>query len=380
MQKSKRPKVRYMYQSTRFSSNKLKFTTRQINLPTTLTHMKTLHLLFLLPLSILCSKSTAQVDDLMRNKDITGMIEVYNNIFTEKKVEEKIAYSTYNITNLEVGNKKKTSIPEDFALQFLIIEAVKENKLAIYKDVDCKILTSYKDICFLDSVSIEVNNNKSQSTIIKKELSNEDIYFFRVKQIIYYDDEKTQFGLRTLAIAPMIKDFDSDNQHIGWKPIFWMKAMDLSKKPQFSDTSIIWGKSLRQRIDLRSDSVRNLNKKPFGVALDTLCQAITNKPNISFYNADFVKLSMEERMKLIFMKDTISEIDSVTQKMQTFIINLKVGTDFFTNFRIVQHWYWDDKTKQLKIWLWGTAPFKKITNEAGELLYWTPFCYRLNDD
>jgi hypothetical protein len=278
-----------------------------------------------------------------------------------------------------MDSRKKVSIPENFALQYLILEAVKEKKLAIYKDIDCKILISYKDICFLDSFNTGAIS-KFQSVIIKKELCNEDIYFFRAKQIIYYDDEKTQFGLRTLAIAPMIKDFDSNNQHIGWKAAFWMKATDISKKPQPSDTSLLWGKSLRQRIELRSDSVKTLNIKPFWVALDSLCQAITNKPNIAFHSSDSVKLSMGERVKLIFAKDTLSEIDSVTQKVENFIVELKVITNYFTNFRIVQHWYWDDKTKQLKIRLWGTAPLKEIRNEAGELLYWLPFCYRLNDD
>jgi hypothetical protein len=80
--------------------------------------MKALHLLILLPLSILCSKSTAQVDDLMRDKNIIGIIEVYNNIFTEKKIEERIAYPTNNITSLELGNRKKLSIIHNFLVRF----------------------------------------------------------------------------------------------------------------------------------------------------------------------------------------------------------------------------------------------------------------------
>ncbi len=40
--------------------------------------MKALRLLFLLPLSILCLKSTAQVEDLMRDKNITFPMDGYD--------------------------------------------------------------------------------------------------------------------------------------------------------------------------------------------------------------------------------------------------------------------------------------------------------------
>jgi hypothetical protein len=340
--------------------------------------MKALRLFCLLPLSILCLKMTAQVEDLMRDKSIMGLIEVYNNIFTEKKIEEKIAYPTNNITKLELGNKNEVTVPEDFALQYLILKAIKANKLIAYKDVDCKYLMTYDEMCHNDTL----RGNNFENIIVQNEPSVENIPFFRAHQVISYNKEKIQFGLRTLSIALMVKDFDSDNQHIGWKPAFWIKAIDLSAKPPLSDTSITWGKSLRQLIELTSDSdsIKNLNNEPFWIALDTLCQAIINKPNIPFYGTDSMRLNMKERINLIFMKDTISDINDVAHKIQDVVINVKVGTDYFTKLRIVQHWYWDDKINQLKIWLWGTAPMKKITNDAGELLYWMPFVYRLNDD
>jgi hypothetical protein len=89
-----------MYQSTRFSSNKLKST-----------HMKTLQLLFLLPLSILCSKSTAQVDDLMRDKNITWIAESYNDFMTDSRAEEKIGKELSRIIPLILrGMARKNSL------------------------------------------------------------------------------------------------------------------------------------------------------------------------------------------------------------------------------------------------------------------------------
>ena len=81
--------------------------------------MKALRLYFLGPLSILCLQITAQVDDLMRDKNISGLIEVYNNVFTEKDIEEKIAYPTNNITTLRLENRNGISLPKNFVLQYL---------------------------------------------------------------------------------------------------------------------------------------------------------------------------------------------------------------------------------------------------------------------
>jgi hypothetical protein len=51
--------------------------------------MNVLRLLFLGPLSILCFQSTAQVDDLMRDKNITWIAESYNDFLTDEIAAEK---------------------------------------------------------------------------------------------------------------------------------------------------------------------------------------------------------------------------------------------------------------------------------------------------
>ena len=53
--------------------------------------MNALRCLVLVPLSILCLQSTAQVEDLMRDKNITWMVESYNDFLIDYMAKKKLA-------------------------------------------------------------------------------------------------------------------------------------------------------------------------------------------------------------------------------------------------------------------------------------------------
>jgi hypothetical protein len=337
--------------------------------------MKRLRLCFLLPLSIFCSQITAQVEDLMRDKNITWIAESYNDLFTEQIIEEKIGKWLNKLTPLKFSNLTEEYVPDGYALQHFILEAAKASKLNIYNDVDCKNRINYDDICRFDTIF-----EGSKLKVERHEPSAEDHPFFRARQVVFYDSSKVQFGLKTLAVALMYKYTNEDNQPAGWRPAFWIKASDSNKKPKLSNVSITWAKSIRHEISLRADSIKFLKEKKYWVLMDTLLQAVVNKHNIPFYEAEGKKLNMIERAKLYSRSDTISVIDPITLKIEKEIVNSILNVDDLFNFRIVQNWYWDDKNKQLKIWLWETGPLKDVKNEAGEFLFRLPLFYRRTDD
>jgi Gliding motility associated protein GldN len=378
-----------MYQSTCFSSNKLKFTTRQINLPTTFTHMKTLQLLFLLPLSILCSKSTAQVDDLMRNKNITWIAESYNDFTTDASAEEKIGKRISGSKLLKFYNPTEGDMPEEFFLQYLILELAQNKKISIYKDDKCTQPVSYEIASGgIDTSTLhDPTTYETKCTLGRGYVDIESLIFFRAHQIFYYDSAKIQFGLRTLAIAPMRREANERGETIGWMPLFWIKVTDLKEKRNLSDESVTWAKRmiLTNGVLLKTDSVKVLKTFGENEPVASLFHAIKKKPEIPFYDPYYGSIKTEfsatRRADFFTAKDTAKPFDIETYNSDEHHFptsGIKV-TDAKA-LRILQNWYWDDKKQQIEIWLSAVAPLIEVKDEAGEFLYKYPLFYRRTDD
>lgn len=347
--------------------------------------MKALQLLFLGPLSIFCLKSTAQVEDLMRNKNITWIAESYNNFLTDSlipMVEEKIGKRISGATMLKFYNPAAEDMPEEFVLQNFILELAKKEKLPIYKDDKCTQSVSY-DIASgkIDTDSVGQIVYELKCTMGKGMLFCENILFFRAHQILYYDSANEQFGLRTLALAPMVKNYKDSLS--AWRPLFWIKVDDLKEKRNLSDESITWAKrmTLINGVALKADSVKILKQMNDSLPIASLFQAVLTKPNIPFYRPDSlpsrVKYTFIERQKLFTQRDTLT---CISLEPAFKIINNDIHPKDVVGLRLIQNWYWDDTKKRLEIYLVATAPLKNITNEAGEFLYKQPLFYRRTDD
>jgi Gliding motility associated protein GldN len=342
-----------MYQSTRFSSNKLKSA-----------HMKALHLLILLPLSILCLKSTAQVDDLMRNKDITWIAESYNDFLTDARAEEKIGKELSRVIPLKVLNHTEGYDSEEFALQYELLKAVKKKEIVIYEDPNCKTIMQPKNLLKIDSITLcDPNIWEAQYRIRESPYNEEDVIFFRAHQVMFYDAKRVQFGLRTIALAPMVKVYNSKYIQFEWKPLFWMKVTDLTKKRNLSNDGITWAKrmSLHYGVALKADSVKILKQMSDSVPIAPLFQAFLTKPNIPFYRSDsmplWVKHTPTEKQKLFIQRDTIT---CIALEPAFVIINRDIHHFDVVGLRLIQNWYWDDKKKRLEIYLVSTAPLKDV--------------------
>jgi hypothetical protein len=85
--------------------------------------MKSLRLYFLGPLSILCFQSTAQVEDLMKDKNITWIAESYTDVVTEGIMQDKIGKPMNQVIPLKFLNTNEEILPENFILQGLLLEA-----------------------------------------------------------------------------------------------------------------------------------------------------------------------------------------------------------------------------------------------------------------
>lgn len=91
--------------------------------------MKRLRLCFLVPLSIFCCQMTAQVDDLMRDKNITWIAESYNDFLTDESAAETIGKRISGARLLKFYNPTEGGMPEEFVLQDFILELAKAGQL-----------------------------------------------------------------------------------------------------------------------------------------------------------------------------------------------------------------------------------------------------------
>jgi hypothetical protein len=351
--------------------------------------MNALRRLFLVPLSILCFHSTAQVEDLMRDKNISWMVESYNDFITDAIAQEKIGKRISGVRMLKFYNPTESDVPEEFLLQNNILELAKAEKLTIYKDDRCTQEVSYEIASgWLDTLIITNPTTYEPRTcsLGRGWISYEDILFFRAHQILYYDSSKVQFGLRTLAIAPMRKVTDERGEIVNWQPIFWLKVTDLKEKRNLSDGSIMWAKrmTLIDGVPLKSDSVKILKKTGENMPLTHLCKQLFTNPEIPFYRADEVPIkttyNMTERENLFIERDSISTIEPTTYAVKVEVSVHEIKEADIKELRIVQNWYWDAKKEQLEIWLSAVGPLIDVKNETGEFLFKRPLFYRRTDD
>ena len=341
--------------------------------------MNALKVLILIPLSIFCFQSTAQVEDLMRDKNITWMVESYNDFMTDYVAEEQLGKKMSRAKLLKFCNPSEVGMDEEFTLQELILELAKANTLPIYKDDQCTQPTSYDSASAdIDTVT-DIKRYEWRCSLGIGILTAESFLFFRVRQVLYYDSVNVQFGLRTLAIAPMRRQYNQIGETVAWKPLCWMKVTDLKEKRNLSDESITWAKRLElmDGVSLQSDSVKILKQMSDSTPVTALFKALTDNPKIPFYNNDNatprVKLSPQERA--IFL----------TQKERNVIVDDKLLGEVIKarpikELRIVQNWYWNNKKKQLEIELTAVGPLMDIRSDAGEFLYKIPIFYRRTDD
>jgi Gliding motility associated protein GldN len=352
--------------------------------------MKALRLFCLLPLSILCLKMTAQVEDLTQDKSITWIAESYNDFFANARIAEELNEGRNKAKLIESYDFTEENAPENCGLQHAILKAAKEGKFSLYADGDCNKPISYDELCLKDTI-VEENliSKKIEMRVVVHEpiTAIHRLLFLRAHQIVYFDTQKVQFGLRTLAIAIMIRAFNKEDQPSGFRPYFWIKANDLLEKYNLSDDAITWMKTveLRNGVALASDNVKILKQINDSVPIAPLFQAVLTKPNIPFYRPDslplWVKYTFAETQKLFIRRDTAcSGIDPDPNQTKLTIINSDIYPTDIVGLRLIQNWYWDDKKKRLEIYLVATAPLKNVNNEAGEFLFRQALFYRRTDD
>jgi hypothetical protein len=331
--------------------------------------------------------TSAQVSDLMKNKDITWIAESYNDFMMSQAHEEVIGKRLNGIAKLKYVNLGKNSVGDDFVFQTILMDAVKKGTLTIYQDSNCTIPKTYKSLNSIDTISMFTPEpNSSGMKIIENEIEPSSIYIFRARQVVYFNAKKIQFGLRTISIALIKKIADEQDNLLEWKTIGWIKATDILKEHDLNDKDITWAQrnNLSNGVLISGYNFKNTLAKILKATSDTmpmwnLQNALIKRPDIHFYNTESsnpqTKLVSKERYNLHTLTDTATTLD-----YKKVIIKTIRNANDLNRLKLVQNWYWNNKKQRLEIWLLAIAPVHNVLDSMGNFLGYKAIYYRRTDD
>jgi hypothetical protein len=271
---------------------------------------------------------------------------------------------------------------EDHLLATKIIK--NKDKIKHYKDDDLSEMyaaSELKEVTKqIDTImTFDPKTFKEVERIFEGSFEAKDINFFRMKQLIYYSKKDITFKVIPLAIAPMI----DNGKNTGSKPIFWVNVNFMVNAPEFSSGNITWAKRIHRGFDLKDVKVL---KEGDGIAatIETFVEDIrTNADKIyvahTFDSDGNQKMTKEELKNLGSSIDTIITFDpkSFKEKMQVVKNNFK-GDDI-QRIRLMQDWFWNEKTKELTVRYAGFKPIVDRVDEMGNFLNSGPMLTRRPD-
>jgi gliding motility associated protien GldN len=78
-------------------------------------------------------------------------------------------------------------------------------------------------------------------TVVVNELDPNDVKQFRIKEVYFFDEERSDLGVRILGIAPIINRYDDNGNFLNSGPMFWTYYPDLrpilAKTPYFNENN-----------------------------------------------------------------------------------------------------------------------------------------------
>ena len=204
----------------------------------------------------------------------------------------------------------------------------------------------------------------------KVEIDPSYIKSFRTSQIIYYNQKTGNFDTKLIAIAPLLA-IDSDKNLI---PLFWIK-MDTSVPETFNikAPNITWGTLIDTKgapLDINLFRVvKNEKNIDFGLFLQQKALNL-EKPveNPKGYGCNKM-LSKKQVGDMYNSIDTIITFDPNTFIETIEIAKHELDPKSVSNFRLVQEWYYDEKSKKMMNRLKAICPLYYFQSEKGVIEY-----------
>jgi hypothetical protein len=335
------------------------------------------HIQFLLPLSIFTLKLSAQIEDLMRDKNITWIAETYND-FQLEEVHEKLIGKKLNIvTPLKFMDSQEGNFSEEFVFQEFLIEALANEKSEIFEDANCQKRLKWgkkvDTITTIDPFTLKTKLGTAISNYYHQPIA---FLHFRAHQIVSYNAKKAQFEMFTLSIAPLVKDWNSPMDSSFYIPAFWIKAKNLTKKPKLKDKNIAWARrlNLSKGFSVAEEVLKNgekltriLKKTSDNMPIGHFLETVKTNPKIPLYPTIHAnkedKYSLKDRNLMLSTVDSMFLVNLDTYERTLKVTKTEKTEQDFPRLRLVQNWYWNSKKNRLEIYLVAAAPVEDMYDE-----------------
>ena len=244
----------------------------------------------------------AQIDDLIKNDSITWLAE-WDADYLVDDFEEADILSRNLVGVLKYLDKSdffNQSTPKNF-LASRVWAAIKADKINVFSDRDFKKKFAENRIFYGELARKELDGDfEIDSTVYETRTcrgmwgghTTDDVKFYRMHQIVYYNAPKAQFQMRVLAVSPVINSYTMQGNY-ELEPLFWFKP-DMNK-PNLSSDDIVWA----QKIVSKNNSLDFTKAKVLkNTMADTLrqhfFQSLENQMDIPFYGTTEYGYSLEK--------------------------------------------------------------------------------------
>lgn len=346
-----------------------------------------LRTIFCIACIAVATTSKAQWADLLRDPDVTWVAEHTTDYLMDlDRVEEYTYDDKLNYLDLvkflnsenQNGLVGLESMPENYLSQ-QCLKAAQKAEFFCFKDSLCQnIMTPaerHRSLTKTDTVIGCCDCPLSDMyRVITNDVSIEEVWCFRVRQIFWYDRKREVFDTRLLAYGPVVFTRDNEGNTTGTRTLFWVKANELPQK-EFKNRSFNY-----------VFQTKMLNNAPTKGALKVLKGTLDFKkffakelsfPSHPLISASNYQMTSSDTLSAdCFGTDTIiSYLPSTYEE----IIQLESRNciEQIERIRFVQNWYYDERKHRLYTRLVGVSPLAAIRDSEGNFRYFKPLFYQV---
>jgi hypothetical protein len=266
----------------------------------------------------------------------------------------------------------------------LVLEAVQNGKLAVFKDPGCSIIAGdsldYKGETW--NVTFDPVTYEEQVVIVRDEIQPlRDIKAWRLRQILAYHKKSATWSTTITAMAPLVINYGIEGDSLDTRPLFWFKPENKSYK--LGNDRISWAKktfSGRQAgTEIPANPLKQIKVVPgFENPMAHQLNKLETDRKSTFYDSQGNEvLSPEARREMLSKTDTITTFDPETFEEIVHVVPSGIKVGDVNQLRLVQTWYWDARNSRLSIHLDAVAPIEDVYDVRGNFRYPKPLFYRL---
>jgi gliding motility associated protien GldN len=167
--------------------------------------------------------------DHLHEKDVMWEKRIWRLIDTREKRNHHFAYEKKPFIRILLDAAKKGDIQAFSVIDDEFTTALTQEEMQqLGSSVDTVI--TFDPETFQEIVTVVVN-----------ELNPNDVKQYRLKEVYFFDEERSDLGVRILGIAPIVNRYDDNGNFLNSGPMFWTYYPDmrriLAKTPYFNESN-----------------------------------------------------------------------------------------------------------------------------------------------